>query len=148
MNYLSKKIKDLRSYANLSQEQMADFLQMSRVTYANLEAGKRDIKKGELEKIAQVFETSVEDLLSKTIKKTKITNDHPLYKMMQTILYILSKCAGKPNVGKIVLNKLLYFADFNHYEKYWSSITDDIYVKMPMGPVPKSIDGVTALMEK
>jgi len=61
-----------------------------------------------------------------------IPSDHPQYKLMQTILYILSKCAGKPNVGKIVLNKLLYFADFNHYEKYRASISGDVYIKKPM----------------
>lgn len=148
MVYLSKKVKSLRNYANLSQEQMADLLQMSRVTYATIESGKRDLKKNELEKIAHIFEISVQDLLNKPVTKTRISKDHPLYKMMQTILYVLSQCAGKPNVGKVVLNKLLYFADFNHYEKYWSSITGDVYVKMPMWPVPKSIDAVAALMEK
>jgi hypothetical protein len=71
-------------------------------------------------------------LIAKPLEQEEIPRDHPLYKMMQTILYILSKCAGKPNVGKIVLNKLLYFADFNHYEKYWESITEDKYIKMPM----------------
>ncbi|OQB42244.1 MAG: Helix-turn-helix domain protein [candidate division CPR1 bacterium ADurb.Bin160] len=132
MDYLSKKIKTLRNYANLSQAQMANLLKISRVTYANIESGKRDLKKNEIEKIAHIFELSIENLLEKPVEKTKITKNHPLNKMIQTILYILSQCAGKPNVGKIVLNKLLYFADFNHYEKYWTSITGDLYIKMPM----------------
>jgi uncharacterized phage-associated protein len=46
-----------------------------------------------------------------------------------------------------VLNKLLYFADFNHYEKYYESITHVEYVKMPRGPVPQVIDAVIAQME-
>jgi len=132
MDYLSKKIKTLRNYANLSQAQMANLLKISRVTYANIESGKRDLKKNEIEKIAHIFELSIENLLEKPVEKTKITKNHPLNKMIQTILYILSQCAGKPNVGKIVVNKLLYFADFNHYEKYWTSITGDLYIKMPM----------------
>jgi transcriptional regulator with XRE-family HTH domain len=132
MDYLSKKIKTLRNYANLSQAQMANLLKISRVTYANIESGKRDLKKNEIEKIAHIFELSIENLLEKPVEKIKITKNHPLNKMIQTILYILSQCAGKPNVGKIVVNKLLYFADFNHYEKYWTSITGDLYIKMPM----------------
>jgi len=148
MDYLSKKIKTLRNYANLSQAQMANLLKISRVTYANIESGKRDLKKNEIEKIAHIFELSIENLLEKPVEKIKITKNHPLNKMIQTILYILSQCAGKPNVGKIVVNKLLYFADFNHYEKYWTSITGDLYIKMPMWPMPKSIDAVVALMEK
>ena len=44
MDYLSKKIKTLRNYANLSQAQMANLLKISRVTYANIESGKRDLK--------------------------------------------------------------------------------------------------------
>ena len=148
MRYTEEKIKTLRNYSNLSQEQVAVLLWVSRLTYASVESWKRELKKSELEKLADIFETSIDDLLAKPLEQEEIPHDHPLYKMMQTILYVLSKCAGKPNVGKIVLNKLLYFADFNHYEKYWASITEDKYIKMPMWPVPKSIDGVTALMEK
>jgi len=148
MDSLIKRIKQLRNFSGLSQEQVGALLGMSRLTYANIESGKRDIKKKELEKLAHIFETSVEELISTTMKTKTVTKDHPLYKMMQTVLYILSKTAGKPNVGKIVLNKLLYFADFNHYEKYRESISGDSYIKMPMGPIPKSIDGVLALLEK
>lgn len=148
MSYTIDKIKATRTYLSLSQEQMADILGISRLTYASIESWKRDLKKAELEKLATVFETTVESLMYPTKEKTKIENNHPLYKMIQTILYILSKCAGKPNVWKIVLNKLLYFADFNYFEKYGRSITNDTYVKMPMWPVPKSIDWVAALMEQ
>ena len=37
--------------------------------------------------------------------------------MKNLILYILGKCGQRPNIGKTVLNKLLYFSDFNFYEK-------------------------------
>ena len=35
-------------------------------------------------------------------------------KFENVLLYILEKCAGKPNVGETVLYKLLYFSDFNY----------------------------------
>ena len=63
----------------------------------------------------------------KSISKEK----DPFYKFKQVLLYILNKCGQKPNVGKTVLNKLLYFADFNYYEKYFESITGVEYVKLP-----------------
>jgi hypothetical protein len=69
------------------------------------------------------------------------------YKFKQAFLYLLNKCAQKPNIGKTVLNKLLYFADFNHFEKYYESITGVDYVKMPRGPVPQVMDTVIAQME-
>jgi len=48
--------------------------------------------------------------------------------------------------GKKKLAKLLYFADFDFYEKYEKAITDDIYKALPMGPFPSSLDEVTTAM--
>lgn len=39
-------------------------------------------------------------------------------KFKETLLYLLTRAGGKPNVGETVLCKLLYFIDFDHYEKY------------------------------
>jgi len=59
MSTLSRKIRSLRNQSGLSQEQIAELMDMSRVTYNALETGKRDIKKKELEKLASIFETTV-----------------------------------------------------------------------------------------
>lgn len=77
---------------------------------------------------------------------TPITSQHS--KMINVILYILAKCAGKPNMGKIVLNKLLYFIDFNFHEKYHESLTGESYIKMPMGPVPQDIEDIIVTMKE
>jgi uncharacterized phage-associated protein len=53
---------------------------------------------------------------------------------------LLERCAGKPNVGETVLNKLLYFADFNYYELYEEHLTGSKYRKLPFGPVPSQLD--------
>ena len=58
-------------------------------------------------------------------------------KFKNVLLYILERCAGKPNVGETVLYKLLYFADFNYYELYEEHLTGAKYRKLPFGPVPK-----------
>ena len=61
-------------------------------------------------------------------------------KFKNVLLYILERCAGKPNVGETVLYKLLYFADFNHYELYEEHLTGAKYRKLPYGPVPQRLD--------
>lgn len=139
---ITTTIKNLRTSANISQEQMANMLWITRITYNSIEIGKREPKPSELQKIADFFETSISELVEShnkvghykkklTVKPTKLT---------ETILYILSKCAARPNFWKIVLNKLLYFIDFNYHEKYHKSITGQRYIKLPMWPVPKDID--------
>lgn len=58
-------------------------------------------------------------------------------KFKAMIHYIISKCEAKDNLGRVVLFKLLYFSDFDNYEKYECSITGETYIRQRMGPVPK-----------
>ena len=55
-------------------------------------------------------------------------------KFISLFLYMLEYCAGKPNVSKAVLCKLLYFADFNYYELYEEHLTGGTYLKFDCGP--------------
>ncbi|MCD4726231.1 MAG: SocA family protein [Pirellulales bacterium] len=64
------------------------------------------------------------------------------------MLYILEKCAGKPNVGETLLYKLLYFSDFNYYEIYEEHLSGAEYRKLPYGPVPQKLDSVIQQMIK
>ena len=52
---------------------------------------------------------------------------------MTILLYIISRCMDKPTLGKTVLSYLLYFADFNYYELYGRSITNETYRKSKKG---------------
>jgi uncharacterized phage-associated protein len=65
-----------------------------------------------------------------------------LKKFKNVLLYILERCAGKPNVGETVLYKLLYFLDFNYYELYEEHLTGANYRKLPYGPVPQKLDTI------
>jgi uncharacterized phage-associated protein len=49
-----------------------------------------------------------------------------------TVLYVLSQTG---TITKKVLLKLIYFADRKHLAKYGRTIFDDVYIKMPQGPV-------------
>ena len=68
-------------------------------------------------------------------------------KYQNTVLYLCSKLKGEVR-GKKKLAKLLYFADFDLYEKSQKSITGDIYRALPMGPVPSALGEITAEMMK
>lgn len=58
-------------------------------------------------------------------------------KIIQTITYILNK--AKRTLDKIVLVKLTYLADKYHLLKYGRTITNDIYLAMPKGPVGSTV---------
>ena len=57
-------------------------------------------------------------------------------KFKMVLQYIIYKCGFKNTVGRTVLHKLLYFSDFNYFEQFNQSITNESYRKMERGPVP------------
>lgn len=67
-------------------------------------------------------------------------------KYINAVLYLCQKLKGEVR-GKKKLAKLLYFADFDLYEKTQKSITGDMYRALPMGPVPSSLEAITTEME-
>ena len=68
-------------------------------------------------------------------------------KYQNAVLYLCQKLKGEVR-GKKKLAKLLYFVDFDSYEKTQKSITGDIYRALPMGPVPSALEEITTEMAK
>lgn len=66
-------------------------------------------------------------------------------KYQNAILYLCRKLGGEVR-GKKKLAKLLYFADFDFFEKYQKSITGDIYKAYPKGPLPVALNDVAEEM--
>jgi uncharacterized phage-associated protein len=66
-------------------------------------------------------------------------------KYKQTILYLCAKL-GKEVRGKKKLAKLLYFVDFDFFEKNQKYFTGDKYKALPMGPFPVSLNEMTLEM--
>ena len=148
-------IQQLRKSARLSQQDVAAAIGMARATYASLEAGRREPDLGELRALSQYYEIGIEELISdkqtdrveepvvayKTEKEPEIIprdlnpQANP-EKLREVLLYVLEKVGAKPNVGETVLYKLLYFIDFDYYEKYGQSITGLTYVRNHYGPTP------------
>src|SRR4030067_3848941 len=59
-----------------------------------------------------------------------------LQKFKEVLLYILNKVGSRPNIGETVIYKLLYFIDFDFYEKYEEQLIGATYIKNHYGPTP------------
>jgi len=68
-------------------------------------------------------------------------------KYENAILYFANKLGGVLK-GKKKLAKLLYFADFDYYEKYENHLTGDEYRAQPMGPLPIHMAKVVSKLEQ
>lgn len=153
---LGKKIKKFREGLDLSQESLASKLNLSRPTISYIELGQRKVDSLELEKIANLFNVSVDELLTdekekrKKMRKEKKSTIPKFYKekFKQVLLYILEKCGAKPNVGETVLYKLLYFCDFDFYELHERPLTGMSYRKIKYGPAPCVFDEIIKEMIK
>ncbi len=159
---LSKFIQKQRKKNNLSQDFLASKIGVSRPTYAQIEQGERDLTITEAKKIAAIFNIPFEFFLQgkegnkiyieikngkKKIKEkeSEIRISIPqekIDKFRQVLLYILKKVGGKPNIGMTALYKLLYFIDFDYYEKYENQLMGLVYLKNQYGPTPRLFDNL------
>ncbi len=150
---ISQRIKKLREHKGISQQELAKLLRVSRPTVSQIESGERKISAVELVKLAEIFNISVEGLLDfrkepKVVleenKKRRSLKDQirisvpqkNLEKFKEVFLYILNKIGSKPNIGETVVYKLLYFIDFDFYEKYEEQLIGATYLKNNYGPTP------------
>lgn len=67
-------------------------------------------------------------------------------KFKEVLLYILNKVGSKPNVGETVIYKLLYFIDFDFYEKYEEQLVGATYIKNNYGPTPLEFQKIVEQM--
>jgi len=161
---LGIKIKKIREKLGLSQEALAIKLKISRVAISQIETGSRKTSAEEIVKFAKIFniptdvlldvkkdiEIIFEKAMKKTEKKQEIRISVPqrnLQKFKEILIYILERVGSKPNVGETVLYKLLYFIDFNFYERYEEQLIGATYIKNHHGPTPKEFIKVVEEME-
>lgn len=163
---IGQRLTELRKMKGLSQEDLAKGVKISRPSLAQIELGNRGVDILELQRLSMVLGFSLDDFVSKDFSvsqdaegkeeaKAKKIDERisvptlQVNKFKNVLLYILERCAGKPNVGETVLYKLLYFSDFNYYELYEEHLTGAKYRKLPYGPVPKKLDTIiNQMMEK
>lgn len=163
---LYKKLKTLREQHEFSQEYVADKLGVSRPTYMQIEKGDRELTISEATKLASLFGLSLDDFLASTSsvkpdvvlekeksaeKKSDIRIVMPranVKKFREVLLYVLNKVGAKPNIGETALYKLLYFIDFDFYEKFESQLTGARYIKNHYGPTPVEFQKVVEDMKE
>jgi len=160
-------LKKFRQDQGISQEYLAEKIGVSRPTYAQIENGARDMSVKEAQKLAQFFGLSLEDFLAgkktqtqkvelEKFKKVKIKNPEPrvsipqekVEKFKEVLLYILERIGARPNVGEAVVCKLMYFIDFDYYEKFEEQLIGAKYIKNHFGPTPVAFPEIIAQMEQ
>lgn len=67
---INEKIRLVREAKGLTQEQMAEKLEISRNSYGDIERGDNDVKLSKLEKIAELFELKLSELVDLSDKGT------------------------------------------------------------------------------
>lgn len=155
---LRRRLKELRLNTGLSQREVASKLGISRSAYSQIETGERKVCAEELFKLSEVFNVGVNDLMDleteievileekekgkekKKKKKAPVMRisvpHHNFEKFKEVLLYILNKVGSKANVGETVIYKLLYFIDFDYYEKYEEQFIGASYIRNKYGPTP------------
>lgn len=159
---IGSRITELRRQKGFSQDELSKLIGISRSSLTQIELGKRNLTVLELRKLSDALSVSYDKLLADDFHQREYiieeSNSHTVEeerisipainsnKLKEVLLYVLEKCAGKPNVGETVLYKLLYFSDFNYYEIYEEHLSGAIYRKMNFGPVPQNMEVVVKEM--
>ncbi len=150
---IGQRVRELREKNGMSQDALARQMKLPRPSISQIESGARKIAADELIRLSQIFHLPVDDLLNpgrepevilRTEKEEK--RDKPpvrisvpqknLQKFREVLLYILNKVGSRPNVGETVIYKLLYFMDFDFYERYEEQLIGATYLKNQYGPTP------------
>lgn len=131
----------------MPQGELARRLGMSRPTLVKIENGGRNLSIQEGQRIREIFDL-VKDAEKKDPDMRISIPKKNLDKFKQVLLYILQKVGGKPNVGMAVVYKLLYFIDFDYYEKYEEQLMGLTYIKNHYGPTPKEFIKVVEQMKQ
>lgn len=152
---MSTIIKNKRLLSRLSQSQVAESLGISRPTYIKIEKGLSKPTAEQMSILTQLFEVSSSSLeensiLNKTINEIKLKEipTENINKFKQVLLYIISKVGSRPNIGQTALYKLLYFIDFDFYEKNQKYLIGATYIKNTHGPSPVSFAKISKELEK
>jgi len=163
-------LKKLRQKHDVSQEFLAKKIGVSRPTYVQVENGMRKMLVEEAQKLAQFFGLSLDDFLAekedvilevkleKSVNKIKTKKQkqemrisvpqEKVTKFKEVLLYILERIGARPNIGEAVVCKLLYFIDFDYYEKYEEQLIGAKYIKNHYGPTPAAFPKIVKQMEK
>jgi len=156
---------ELRKNHGISQAFVAEKIGVSRASYIEIEKGAKELTLSQAHTIAEIFNITLAELISgEKIFEVKVSiNDTPekkekqeiridvpqknLKKFKEVLLYVLEKVGSKSNVGMTVIYKLLYFIDFDYYEKFEEQLVGATYIKNHFGPTPVEFKKIVESME-
>ena len=158
-------IKSLREEKRYTQEDLAKLLGITRQTLVKYETQKVNLPADIVKKLSKIFGLSYEAIIDNKMpvepkynvisdcsegKKNAIRINIPqkkIDKFKEVLIYILNKVGAKPNIGQVVLYKLLYFIDFDFYELYEEQLIGAEYIKNKFGPTPVDFKKIVTEME-
>lgn len=150
---MDKHLKQLIANHKISQDGLAKIIGVSRPTAAKVLSSKRELKMSEAKELAKsmsitldeifIDKKPIEVILEKSDKRPKTKLEERISvpaekveKFKNALLYITQKIGALPNVGQTVLYKILYFCDFDYYEKYEEQLIGARYIRNHYGPTP------------
>lgn len=132
----------------MTQEYLARKLGISRPTLVKIEKRGRVLTHSEEERARDIFGVAKE-ISDARVSDVRISvPQRKLAVFKQVLLYMLEKTAGKPNIGMTALYKLLYFVDFDYYEKYGKQLMGLTYIHNHYGPTPREFVKVVEEMKQ
>ena len=123
--HIAKNLEQIRNKKGYTQEQIANFLGVSRLTYGNIENGKRDVTVKELEQLSAFYNIPLVEIFD-----TPRNND----KFEQMYFYVLDHFKDR-GIPKTKLAKILYLADFSCFYDNLEPMSGVRYVRREYGPV-------------
>lgn len=126
----TKFIKSLRQKNQMSQQQVADKIGISRTSYIDVEKGKKELSLSEAQRLVEIFGINLKDL------ETGILPDYEKYKEMILFFLRLNNNNKDGKIPKTKLAKFLYLADFAWFYEKLESMSGMKYRRIDYGPVP------------
>jgi len=157
------KLQKLIAKNKISHKSLAEIINISRPTVSKILAGKRELRLSEAKSIAEYLSVTIAEVFGEesqkevVLEKTKIKNIQKerisvpaenVEKFKNALLYITQKISALPNVGQTVIYKILYFCDFDYYEKFEEQLIGARYIRNHYGPTPVEFRAIIDQMTK
>ncbi len=134
---VSNNITQARMARGYTQEQVANALGISRPTYINIEAGKKELTVSQAEALSSILRVGIDDILGASdgaAAFSDVISSTDKYKqIILNSIHFGSDSDGK--ITKTKLAKLVYLADFIWYYENSRPMSSMTYRKLPRGPV-------------
>ncbi len=129
-------LKKIREEKNFSQQEIAEYLGITRQTYSNIEKWTSEVSLWEAVKLASIFGISIEQFIGQDIQISwsQDTDRDKYKKIIKACIQYWSWTDGR--ITKTKLAKLCYLVDFAWFYNHLTSLTGLAYRKIAQWPVP------------